>query len=525
MGVLNPTSPPAALVREWYRTGLYADETIGQAILGSTDQGRITFSSDEGEQVVQRADLAAAACASAAGLRALGVGPGDVVAVQQPAGADSWALVGGAWILGAVVCPIVDIYGPNELGFILDQTGARILATTTEWRGRSGLETARAAGFEGTVVALGPETSQGAVPLAAIRDQGAVSGAIAVGADEVALLVYTSGTTAAPKGVQHTHNTLLSSMRGLPSSDGGPATLATFPAGHIAGTIAALRALVRGGDVVVMDRWSATRAAALIERHGVGFAAGTPFYLRGLLDAAERDDRDISSLATFLTGAAPVPPSLLERAEAAGILGWRTYGSTEHPAISSGSPLDDIATRHGTDGRVSPMVEIRLVNEDLSDVPPGAEGEIVVRGPKQFVGYRDPAMDVEAFLPEGWFRTGDVGRLDDDRRLTITDRRKDIIIRGGENISSKEVEDVLATLDGVLECAVCAQPDDALGEVVAAFVLTDPRAAPDLDTVRAHFAAAGVPPQKAPEVLHVVDDFPRTAAGKIVKAALRDSLR
>jgi acyl-CoA synthetase (AMP-forming)/AMP-acid ligase II len=174
---------------------------------------------------------------------------------------------------------------------------------------------------------------------------------------------------------------------------------------------------------------------------------------------------------------------------------------------------------------VSPHVELRLLDEDLVDVPAGEEGEIVVRGPKQFVGYRDAALDDEALLPGGWFRTGDVGRLDAEGRLKITDRRKDIIIRGGENIASKEVEDVLATLDGVVECAVCAAPDPAFGEKVAAFVRCAPGRELTLEEVRAHFDAAGVPPQKAPESLHVVDDLPRTAAGKVLKSELRASLR
>jgi acyl-CoA synthetase (AMP-forming)/AMP-acid ligase II len=522
---VKASAVPPELVAAWRDAGLHGTGTIGQRIAATGIPGAITFSTDGGERTASRDDLVSLAGRYAAGLAAAGVRTGDVVAIQLPSSADSWALVGGAWLRGAVVCPIVDIYGPNELGFILRESGARLLAVSASWRGRSGIDVARSCGFDDTLLAAGADLPPDVEPVEGLLDHGTAPEPVAVDADDLALLVYTSGTTAAPKGVQHTHNTLLAGFHGVATAVPGPPSLATFPAGHIAGALSALRALVAGGDAVVMDRWSATRAAALIERHGVGFAAGTPFFLQGLLDAAERDGRDISSLGTFLTGAAPVAPALLERAAARGILGWRTYGSTEHPGISSGGPTDDEATRHGTDGRVSPLAEVRLVDEELRDVPAGEEGEIVVRGPKQFIGYRDHALDEDAFLPDGWFRTGDVGRLDDQRRLTITDRRKDIIIRGGENISSKEVEDVVARIPTVVECAVCAQPDPALGEIVAAFVRLSPGMTLTLDDVRAHFEAAGVPSQKAPEALHVVDDLPRTAAGKVLKAQLRASLR
>ncbi|HEU5084885.1 MAG TPA: AMP-binding protein, partial [Acidimicrobiales bacterium] len=214
----------------------------------------------------------------------------------------------------------------------------------------------------------------------------------------------------------------------------------------------------------------------------------------------------------------------LERAERAGILSWRSYGSTEHPSVSSGGPLDPVEVRHRTDGSVGDGVEVRIVDEDRHDLPAGEPGEILVRGPKLFVGYRDATLDADAFAPGGWFRTGDIGRLDAEGHLVITDRIKDIIIRGGENIASKEVEDVLADHPAVAEVAVVAQPDPALGEIVAAVVRLVPGWKLDLDDVTAHFRSAGVPRHKVPEALHVIDDFPRTAAGKVRKPDLRAQL-
>ena len=151
-----------------------------------------------------------------------------------------------------------------------------------------------------------------------------------------------------------------------------------------------------------------------------------------------------------------MPPGLVARAEAAGITAWRTYGSTEHPAISSGGPDDPPDKRRLTDGRVAPGNEVRLVDESGADVAPGSEGEIVARGPRQFVGYRDPALNADAYLDGTWFRTGDLARFDPDGYLVVTDRVKDIIIRGGENISAREVEEALAGAAGIREIAICA---------------------------------------------------------------------
>jgi non-ribosomal peptide synthetase component E (peptide arylation enzyme) len=253
--------------------------------------------------------------------------------------------------------------------------------------------------------------------------------------------------------------------------------------------------------------------------------AGTPFFLATLLDEAERSGRDISSLRTFLVGAAKVPPSLVARAAERDIVSWRTYGSTEHPAISTGVPDDPEEKRIYTDGRVSPGNEVRLVDENGREVGTGREGEILSRGPKQFIGYRDAVLDDDAFVDGSWFRTGDLGRFDDDGYLIVTDRLKDIIIRGGENISAREVEDVLVTHPGVDEVAVCAAPDETWGEKVCAFVRPAPGASPSLAELVHHVTKTGMAFHKAPADLVLVDDFPRTPAGKIHIQELLRGLR
>src|SRR5439155_4390596 len=317
------------------------------------------------------------------------------------------------------------------------------------------------------VAVLGDDAPTGAIALAAVDAVGEPPVASPSPA-EVCCILYTSGSTAAPKGVQHSHETLLSGVSQVPA-DRSTRTLAAFPAGHIASLLGLLRPLAVGGLTVVMDRWSASQAARLIEEHQLTFTAGTPFFLSTLLDEADRTGRDISSLRTFLCGAASVPPALLARAEDRGIVGWRTYGCTEHPGFSTGIADDPVEKRMHTDGRVAPGNEVRLVDESGREVPAGQEGEILARGSKQFLGYREAALDEGAFLGS-WFRTGDLGRVGEDGYLVVTDRVKDIIIRGGENISAREVEDALATHPAVAEAAVCAAPDELWGERVCAFV-------------------------------------------------------
>jgi acyl-CoA synthetase (AMP-forming)/AMP-acid ligase II len=221
-----------------------------------------------------------------------------------------------------------------------------------------------------------------------------------------------------------------------------------------------------------------------------------------------------------------VPAAVTERATDLGISIVRSFGSTEHPSITGNRHEAPLEKRLYTDGRPLPGVEMRLVDDDGRDVEVGEAGEILSRGPDCFVGYTDPDATGTAVDADGWYSTGDIGVLDADGFLAITDRKKDIIIRGGENVSAAEVEELLARLPGVAECAVVAAPDERLGEHACAF-LRLASAAPEmaLTDVRAHLERAGLARQKWPEELHVVDDFPRTASGKVQKFVLRQQLR
>ncbi|WP_181779855.1 AMP-binding protein [Pseudonocardia pini] len=513
-----------------------AEHTVPGRVLAAAaehDGVQVVFSSTAGTREATLGGLVTDAERVAGALRGMGIGPGHVVAVQLGSTYEGAVTQAAVTLTGAVLLPIVLIYGSHELGFILRQSGAVAVVLQAHSRGRPHAETVLAGLRERppalrTVVVVGEGAPEGTVPFADL------SGRLArpfrqarPDPDARAMLVYTSGTTSDPKGVQHSHRSLLaevSSQVMAREPDRDLRQLALFPAGHVAGLLGLMRVLVHGTPTVVLETWDAARAAALVDEHRITYGVGAPVQLAGLLDERDRGTATLASFEEFMSGGAGVPPAVITRADAAGIPAYRTYGSSEHPTISSGAREDPLAKRADTDGRVIEGSEVRLVDEDGRDVPHGADGEIVSRGGELFLGYTDPALDREAFLPGRWFRTGDIGRFDDDGYLTITDRKKDIIIRGGENISSKEVENVLAEHAAVLDAAAVGMPDARLGERVCAVVVLAPGRTLDLEEVREHFAAAGLARQKAPERIEVVDELPRTPAGKVQKFLLRASL-
>jgi cyclohexanecarboxylate-CoA ligase len=243
------------------------------------------------------------------------------------------------------------------------------------------------------------------------------------------------------------------------------------------------------------------------------------------MDEADRQGTSLATMGNYMVGAASVPETLVRRADDLGIPAYRAYGSSEHPVITTGTPLHPLSKRARTDGTLTPGNSIRILDDDDREVGVGRDGEIVSLGPELFIGYTDASLDADSFLPGGWFRTGDIGQIDDDGFLTITDRKKDVIIRGGENIASKEVEDLLTQHPSVIEAAAVGQPDARYGERVAVFVQLREGTSLDLDDVRHHFAAIGVAKQKTPEHIVVVDGFPRTPSGKVRKVDLRAELR
>jgi acyl-CoA synthetase (AMP-forming)/AMP-acid ligase II len=463
-------------------------------------------------------------------LRPLDVGQGDIVAVQLPAWAE-WLIAAVATAhAGAVLLPIISIYGAKELGFILRESRAKILVTPDLFRKTDFISVVADCGSLPDLkhhIVIG-QVKSGTFAWDELLKCDTPSDPVQAGADDLAMLVYTSGTTAEPKGVRHSHRTLLSEMAIMKAARqqlGEETTLSPWPPGHVAGALSLMRFLIGDTNLILMDQWEPGKAAMLIEKERVNASSFTPFHLNGLIEAADRDKRDLSNLVHCLVGAAPVPGGLITRCAEHGLKTFRSYGSSEHPTVTSGNPDDPLEKRLTTEGRSMSGSEIRFVDEDGLDVPTGSDGELAVRGPELFLGYSDEKLNESAFLQGRWFRTGDIGHLDSDGYLVITDRKKDVIIRGGENISSREVEELLFSHPDIVEAAVVAAPDQRMGEVVRAYII--PRAAKDvtLESVRAHFEAAGIARQKTPEQIMIVTELPRNSTGKVLKHELRAAAR
>jgi len=493
----------------------------------------LVFVTGAGERASTLGELVSDAEKAAGALQARGIGRGDVVAVQLPGSYEGAVIQAAVGLCGAVLLPVVMIYGPREMDFMLRRSGAAAVVLPREHRGRPHADVvlgglSRLPALKFAVVVGDSAPGHGAVGYAGLLGQpGGTYRQPIPHPDDRAVLMYTSGTTAEPKGVQHSHRTLLAEATSQVYTHNGPGArhLGLFPPGHMAGLLSLLRILLLGTPTVIMQAWDAALAAELIDRHAVTSCGGAPVQLSGLLDQHANGAAALGTLREVLTGAAPVPPSLIRRADAAGITAFRSYGSSEHPTVTTGTIGDPLDLRAGTDGGLLAGNEVRLVDAAGRDVPEGGAGEILTRGPELFTGYTDPALNAAAFLPGGWFRTGDAGRIDAGGHLTVTDRLKDIIIRGGENISSKEVEDLLITHPAVADVAVIPVPDPALGERVCAVVVARPGFTFDVDQARAHFAAAGAARQKTPEVIVLAGELPRTPSGKVRKDVLRAARR
>jgi acyl-CoA synthetase (AMP-forming)/AMP-acid ligase II len=519
------------LRERWRSAGFYAGKSLSRALAEGArryPEVESVFYAERQPRRVTNRELYAQGLEVAAALHALGVRRGDVVAVQLPSWLETAALFQGIAQVGAVVLPIVSIYGRAEVEFVLRQSRARAYFAPARWRSTDYLP--RCEAFAALpdlerIVLLGdgvpgrftswPEFLAGGEPgfEPALADP-----------DDVCLLMYTSGTSSAPKGVRHTHETLLREW-GRPTYANRGLYLANLPAGHYTGYGFLMRPSLIGAPMIFLDHWDAVFAAKVVERHHVKHGGGTPIFLFTLLRAAEEHAHDLSSLESFSMGGQGMTPAMVEQADRRGFPGARVYGSTEHPTVTAFDPTLPFERRAFTDGRIDEGNEVRIVDDASRDLPFGAEGEILTRGPEMFVGYLDPALDRESFLPGGWFKTGDVGRLDRDGFLTVTDRKKDLIIRGGENISSVEVEEVLLRHPAVAAAAAVAMPDPTYGEKVCAFVELTPGSALTLAEVGEHFARAGVARQKTPERLEVLAQLPRNASGKVRKFELRAQLR
>ena len=270
--------------------------------------------------------------------------------------------------------------------------------------------------------------------------------------------------------------------------------------------------VIQGAPIDLCDEWDPGQAIALMESDGVSFGGGPPYFVTSMLDHSQFSSDHLRYLKHIGLGGSTVPSAVTRRLADLGIVVTRSYGSTEHPSITGSHYSAPEDKRLFTDGCPRPGVEIRL----------SADGEILSRGPDLCLGYTDPALTARAFDDDGWYHTGDIGVIDEDGYLTMTDRKADIIIRGGENISALEVEEILLSMPGLPRRSWSPPPTRGSASRWPRCLRIRPDCEmPTLDQVREHFERAGAARQKWPAVLHQVDDYPRTASGKVQKYVVR----
>ncbi|MFD6858714.1 AMP-binding protein [Rhodococcus sp. NPDC060090] len=505
---------PPELVERYENEGWWTHDTLGDLLargLKAAPDAEFRVFSDVRPWEGTFADVDLMARRLASGLHKRGVGPGDTVAFQLPNWMEAAAVFWASSFLGAAIVPIVHFYGRKELSYILGEAKPKAFVSAERF-GNMEFRPDLCADIP-IVGVVGQDSFEG------LLDDEPFEGVLPADTAGPALLAFTSGTTSNPKGVIHSHRSIGCETRQLsaryPADRGKQLTAA--PVGHFIGMVNAfLIPVLDGSPINLLDVWNPKRALELMESDALVVGGGATYFMTSLVDHPDfSPERHIPFMKYAGLGGSTVPATVTRRLADYGITVFRAYGSTEHPSITSSLSTDPEDKRLYTDGNPTPGVEIRLTDD----------GEILSRGPDLCAGYTDPALTAKAFDDEGWYHTGDIGVLDDDGYLTITDRKADFIIRGGENISALEVEEVLLALPSVAEVAVVSAPDERLGEHAAAVLRLHPgHTLPTLDDVRSHFAQAGVAKQKWPEELHEIADFPRTASGKIQKFLVRKDI-
>ncbi len=485
---------------------------------------------DEDGRTLTWAEAKLAAERAAAGLARLGIGAGDVVSWQLPTWLEAKVLVLALARLGAIQNPMLHIYREREVGFITRQARSKLLIVPSTWGGfdfeamaRSIAEQAAAEGR-----ALQVLVADKALPQ---DDPSSLPPPPDPGDDVVRWYFYTSGTTADPKGAQHTDRTILAGALGMNAClavTEADRNAVVFPFTHIGGIGWLFSAIAVGFPTVYIERFDPARTIELIREHGVTMAgAGTPFHMAYLAAQRQLPDGEqlFPSVRVYCGGGAPKPPQLHYdvKTEMGGVGIVSGYGLTEAPIIAMGTVRDTDEQLAHTEGRATGSTQLRAVTLEGKVAGIGEEGEIRAKAPQLMKGYLDSSLDTEAFDEDGWFKTGDLGRIDADGMVTITGRVKDIIIRNMENVSAKEVEDVLFGHPDIADVAVIGVPDPKTGERVCAVVVpTDPEAPITFEALVAHARAQELMTQKLPERLEIVEVLPRNPTGKVLKFELRD---
>ena len=467
---------------------------------------------------------------------AKGIESGDRIAFQLPGWCEFTVIYLACLKIGAVSVPLLPSWREAELVWVLNKCQAKIFFAPTLFKQTRPvdlilplqnqlLQLQQIVGVD----KLAPATSSLSLSQI-IAYNTPLTTAITVHGDELAAVLFTSGTEGLPKGVMLTHNNILASERAycarlnLTWQD---VFMMPAPLGHATGFLHGVTApFLIGARSVLLDIFTPDACLALLEQQRCTCMLGATPFVYDLLNLLEKQPADLSALRFFLCGGTTIPKKVARECQQRGIKLLSVYGSTEsspHAVVNLDDPLSRFMH---TDGYAAAGVEIKVVDDARKTLPPGCEGEEASRGPNVFMGYFDePELTARALDEEGWYYSGDLCRMDEAGYIKITGRKKDIIVRGGENISSREVEDILLQHPKIHDACVIAMPDERLGERSCAYVvLKAPHHSLSLEDVVAFFSRKRVAKYKYPEHIVVIEKLPRTASGKIQKFLLRKDI-
>ncbi|EEU5060814.1 medium-chain fatty-acid--CoA ligase [Escherichia coli] len=467
---------------------------------------------------------------------AKGIESGDRIAFQLPGWCEFTVIYLACLKIGAVSVPLLPSWREAELVWVLNKCQAKMFFAPTLFKQTRPVDfilplqnqlpqLQQIVGVD----KLAPATSSLSLSQI-IADNTSLTTAITTHGDELAAVLFTSGTEGLPKGVMLTHNNILASERAycvrlnLTWQD---VFMMPAPLGHATGFLHGVTApFLIGARSVLLDIFTPDACLALLEQQRCTCMLGATPFVYDLLNVLEKQPADLSALRFFLCGGTTIPKKVARECQQLGIKLLSVYGSTEsspHAVVNLDDPLSRFMH---TDGYAAAGVEIKVVDDARKTLPPGCEGEEASRGPNVFMGYFDePELTARALDEEGWYYSGDLCRMDEAGYIKITGRKKDIIVRGGENISSREVEDILLQHPKIHDACVVAMPDERLGERSCAYVvLKAPHHSLSLEEVVAFFSRKRVAKYKYPEHIVVIEKLPRTASGKIQKFLLRKDI-
>ncbi|EMK3570864.1 medium-chain fatty-acid--CoA ligase [Escherichia coli] len=467
---------------------------------------------------------------------AKGIESGDRIAFQLPGWCEFTVIYLACLKIGAVSVPLLPSWREAELVWVLNKCQAKMFFAPTLFKQTRPVDLIlplqnqlpqlqQIVGVD----KLAPATSSLSLSQI-IADNTSLTTAITTHGDELAAVLFTSGTEGLPKGVMLTHNNILASERAycarlnLTWQD---VFMMPAPLGHATGFLHGVTApFLIGARSVLLDIFTPDACLALLEQQRCTCMLGATPFVYDLLNVLEKQPADLSALRFFLCGGTTIPKKVARECQQRGIKLLSVYGSTEsspHAVVNLDDPLSRFMH---TDGYAAAGVEIKVVDDARKTLPPGCEGEEASRGPNVFMGYFDePELTARALDEEGWYYSGDLCRMDEAGYIKITGRKKDIIVRGGENISSREVEDIFLQHPKIHDACVVAMPDERLGERSCAYVvLKAPHHSLSLEEVVAFFSRKRVAKYKYPEHIVVIEKLPRTASGKIQKFLLRKDI-